>query len=233
MRRHSRQGPHLGMMLETRGFSRVAAGFLSYKGDFWLPLVLAQGSPIFHSSCKGELEVALESLQGKRDFIQDCVQDLMFLSRDDWDLGVAFQTQPGVRRLLEGKQRTSLSSRVTTGISWSPLSGLKGVKPPVESGERTRDCTPGHTGKEGPHLTMTGGLGGFTELQRLCGFLRRYDGELREPLVWRQGSQVWMREARGSASLLSSHGRGIGPLDALKKDSQGLSRVATRIPGIP
>ena len=33
-----------------------------------------------------------------------------------------------------------------------------------------------------------GGLGGFTELQRLCWFLRRYDGELREPLVWRQGS---------------------------------------------
>ena len=90
-----------------------------------------------------------------------------------------------------------------------------------------------HTGKEGPHLTMTGGLGGFTELQRLCGFLRRYDGEFREPLVWRHGSQVSMRMARGSASLLSSHGRGIGPLDALKKDSQGLSRVAERISGFP
>ena len=81
----------------------------------------------------------------------------MFLSRDDWDLGVAFQTHPGVRRHLEGKQRTSLSSRVATGISWSPLSGLKGVKPPLEFGERTRDCTPGHAGKEGPHLTKTGG----------------------------------------------------------------------------
>ena len=81
----------------------------------------------------------------------------MFLSRGDWDLGVAFQTHPGVRRRLEGKQRTSLSSRVATGISWSPLSGLKGVKPPLEFGERTRDCTPGHAGKEGPHLTMTGG----------------------------------------------------------------------------
>ena len=71
------------MTLETRGFSRVAEGFSSYEGDFWLPLVLAQGSPIFHSSCEGELEVALESLQGKRDFIQACVQDLMFLSGDD------------------------------------------------------------------------------------------------------------------------------------------------------
>ena len=80
----------------------------------------------------------------------------MFLSRDDWDLGVAFQTHPGVRRHLEGKQRTSLFSRVAMGISWSPLSGLKGVKPPLEFGKRTRDCTPGHAGKEGPHLTMTG-----------------------------------------------------------------------------
>ena len=105
------------MTLKTHGFSRVAAGYSSYEGDFWLPLVLAQGSPIFHSSCEGELEVALESLQGKRDFIQACVQDLMFLSRDDWDHGVAFQTQPGVRRLLEGKQRTSLSSRVVAGFS--------------------------------------------------------------------------------------------------------------------
>ena len=55
--------------------------FSSYDGDFWLPLVLAQGSPIFHSSCEGELGVALESLQGIRDLIYSCVQDLMFLSR--------------------------------------------------------------------------------------------------------------------------------------------------------
>ena len=30
--------------------------------------------------------------------------------------------------------------------------GLLGVKPPVEFGERTRDCTPGQAGKEGPQL---------------------------------------------------------------------------------
>ena len=90
------------MTLETRGFSRVAAGFSSYKGEFWLPLVLAQGSPIFHLSCEGELEVALLSLQGKRDFLQACVQDLMFLSRDDWDLGVAFQTPPGSQASSRG-----------------------------------------------------------------------------------------------------------------------------------
>jgi len=38
-------------------------------------------------------------------------------------------------------------------------------------------------------------------------FLTRYDGEVSEPLVGRQGSRVSMRVARASASLLSSHGR--------------------------
>ena len=52
-----------------------------------------------------------------------------------------------------------------------------------------------------------------------------YDGELREPLVWCQGSPVSIRDARGSAALLSSHGRGIGPQNGLKKESRGLSRV--------
>ena len=40
----------------------------------------------------------------------------------------------GVRPRLEGKQRTALSSRATTRISWSPLSGLKGVNPPLQFG---------------------------------------------------------------------------------------------------
>ena len=30
---------------------------------------MAQGSPVFHSSCEGELGIALELLQGKRDLI--------------------------------------------------------------------------------------------------------------------------------------------------------------------
>ena len=67
------KGPHLAMTREARGFSRVAVGFSSYHGDFRLPLVLGQGSPIIHSSCEGELGVALESLQGKRNLIQACV----------------------------------------------------------------------------------------------------------------------------------------------------------------
>src|SRR5574337_12317 len=64
-------------------------------------------------------------------------------------------------------------------------------------------------------------------------FLTRYDGEVSEPLVGRQGSRVSMRVARGSASLLPSHGRGIWPGDVLKKVSRGLSRVEAGNPGFP
>ena len=60
LRRCSGKGLHLAMTGEPRGFSRVTAGFSSYDGEFRLPLVLAQGSPIFHSSCEGKLGIALE-----------------------------------------------------------------------------------------------------------------------------------------------------------------------------
>ena len=59
------------------------------------------------------------------------------------------------------------------------------------------------------------------------------DGEFSEPLVGRQGSRVTMRVARGSASLLPSHGRGLWPRDVMKKVSRGLSRVEAGNPGFP
>ena len=46
--------------IEPRGFSRGVAGFSNYDGEFRMPLVLAQASPIFHSSCEGKLGIALE-----------------------------------------------------------------------------------------------------------------------------------------------------------------------------
>ena len=60
LRRCRWKGLHLAMTGEPRGFSQVAAGFSSYDGEFRMPLVLAQGSPIFHSSCEGKLGIALE-----------------------------------------------------------------------------------------------------------------------------------------------------------------------------
>ena len=51
-------------------------------------------------------------------------------------------------------------------------------------GERTRDCSLGHPGNEGPHILMTGASQGFSrEAAPVWGFSR-------ELLVWRQGSQV-------------------------------------------
>ena len=86
---------------------------MSYNGKFRLPLLLAQGSPVFHSSCEGELGIALESLQEKRDLIQACVQDLMFLSRGDRDLRFTYQTHPRSQASPrgEGKDPALLSSR--------------------------------------------------------------------------------------------------------------------------
>ena len=69
-----------------------------------------------------------------------------------------FPDSPGSQASSRVETKTPLFSRVAMDISWSPLSGLKGVKPPLQFGERTRDCSPGHAGKEGPHLAMTGSL---------------------------------------------------------------------------
>ena len=65
------------------------------------------------------------------------------------------------------------------------------------------------------------------------GFLSSYDGELREPLMWPQGSPVSIRVLGGSTALLLSHGRGTGPQDLLIRESRGLSRVVAGNPGFP
>ena len=85
------------------------------------------------------------------------------------DLGVAFQTHPGSQASSPGKQRTPLSSRVAPGISWTQLSGLKGVNTPVKFGERTRNCSPGQAGKEVPNLAMTVASRGFSRAAAQCG----------------------------------------------------------------
>ena len=140
----------------------------------------------------------------------------------------------GFRPRLAWTQRTPLSSRVATGISWSPLSGLKGVKPPVEFGEKNRDGSPGHAGNEGPHLAMTGVPRAFPRaVASVWGFPRGTMGSSRSLSCGSREVRSPMRVARGSASLLSSHDRGIGPQYALKKDSRGLSWVAAGSPGFP
>ena len=46
--RCSGKGLHLALTGEPRAFPRVAVGFSSYDGEFRMPVVLAQGSPMFH-----------------------------------------------------------------------------------------------------------------------------------------------------------------------------------------
>ena len=83
---------------------------------------------------------------------------------------------------------------------------------------------------KGPHLAMTGEPHGFS---RVAAGFSSYDGELREPPLWPQGSPVSIRVVRGSPALLSSNGRGIGPQNLLKGQSRGLSRSAAGNPGFP
>ena len=89
---------------------------------------VAPGKSSLHSSCEGELGIALESLQGKYTSSRVVSRNSVFLSSGNRDLGVEFKFHPVVSPRLEWEQRTPISSRVATGSSWSPLSVLKGVK---------------------------------------------------------------------------------------------------------
>ena len=103
-----------------------------------------------------------------------------------WEIdGETVETR-GVRPRLEGKQRTALSSRAATRISWSPLSRLKGIHPTLQFEERTRDCSPGQAGKEGPHLAMTGASHGFPQAAAPLGVFSRGTTRTSGPLPEQQ-----------------------------------------------
>ena len=155
----------------------------------------------------------------------------MFLSNGDRDLGVAFQTHLVSQALSRGEAKDSILLSSCDGYLLEPTKWLKGSQACCgvwreDSGLLSRTCR-----KRRPSFHYYGGVSWvFTSCGARGGFLPRHDEDLREHLVRRQGSQVSMRLARGSASLLSCHDRGFGPQDALKKDSQGLSRVAAGNP---
>ena len=157
----------------------------------------------------------------------------MFVSRGDRDLGVAFLMHPGSQSLSRGEAKDSALLSSCDGYLLEPTEWPKGSQASCgvwreDSGLLSRPYS-----KRRPSSREDWGVSWvFSSCGSSVVLLTRYNGELREPLLWRQGSQVSMRVARGSASLLSSHGRGIRPLDALK-DSQDLSRVLARIPGFP
>ena len=147
---------------------------------------------------------------------------------------MAFQTHPGSQISSRGEAKDSalISSRDRNLLE--PTECPKGGQASCgvwreDLGLLSRPCR-----KRKSSNRDDGGLSWvFSSCSTSVGFLMRYDGELRETLVWHQGSQVSMHVSRRSASLLSSHGRGIGPQDALKKDSRDLSRVAAENPLFP
>ena len=141
----------------------------------------------------------------------------MFLSSSERDLGVVFKVHLG----------SLASSRVEAKNSVLLLSCHPYLLKPIEwpKGSQAscgvlRDCSLGPAGKEGPHLSMTGhSCGFFRAAEGRAVFPSNYNGELMEPLGWPQGSPIYIRVVRGSAALLSSHGREIGPQDVLKGES--------------
>ena len=127
------------------------------------------------------------------------------VSREEKDLGIALQTPPGSQASPRGEAKDCalLSSRDADLLE--PTESPQG-NPSYSSVWREDSGLLSRPGrKRRPSAREDGGISGVSSS---CGahggFLPRHDEDLREPLVRRQGSQVCMREVRGSASLLSS-----------------------------
>ena len=157
----------------------------------------------------------------------------MFHSRGDRDLGVAFQTHPGSQASCRREAKDSALLSSCDGHLLEPTLWPKGSQASCEVwredlGLLSRPCR-----KRGPHLAMMGAYRGFSQgAVPGWGFSRDRKGSSGR-LLRCHGSQVSMDVAWGSASLLSSHGRGIEPQDASKKNSRGLSRGVAGNPGFP
>ena len=139
------------------------------------------------------------------------------------EANVPLQGRPGSRGCIpdalgetsihfEWKQRSPLCSRIATGISWSSVGGLKGVKPPEAFGERPRDWSLGHAGDEGPHLSMTAESRGCSRAAApVCGFSRGTTArsvslswgarEVGSPCEWRGGARHCSRAMVGESGL--------------------------------
>ena len=144
----------------------------------------------------------------------------MFLSKGHRDLRFAFQTHPGSQASCRREAKDSALLSSCDGHLLEPTLWPKRSQASCEVWRMDQGLLSRSGRKRSPQSRDDGGVSWvFPSCGASVWFLTRYDGELREPLMWRQGSQVSMRMARGSVSLLSSHGRGIRPQDALKKDS--------------
>ena len=102
----------------------------------------------------------------------------ILMDRGDW-----YAASPGesglVSRGSQGLRSPLESRRGSLGAPERP----QGSPPPLPVGERTRDCSPGHAGKEGPQLARTGAQGASERR----GILWRWRGPSGLRWVWRNG----------------------------------------------
>ena len=223
LRSCSGKGPHLAMTGEPRGFSRVGAGFSGYDGELREPLVLPQGSPISIGVARGSWGLLSSHCRANRPHEGLFPETPCSSPVVTGPSGMHSRFTWRVRPRLEWNQRTALLSSCN-GYLLEPIECPEGSQASCgvlreDSGLPSRPCR-----KSRASCRNDGGISWFIFelLQDMWGF-SRFDGELREPLVWPQGSQISIRDARGSVALLSSQGSGIGPQDALKGESRGLS----------
>jgi len=132
LRRCSGKGLHLTMTGEPRGFSRVAVGFSSYDGELREPVLLPQGSRISIRVARESWGLLSSHSRANRPHLGLCPETTCSSPVGTGNSGLHSRFTQGVRPRFVWKQRTPLSSQAATGNSRSPLSGLKGFKPPVE-----------------------------------------------------------------------------------------------------
>ena len=121
-------------------------------------------------------------------------RNYVFLSSGDRDLRVAFKIHPGSQASSRVAAKYSAFLSSSDGYLLEPIEGPKGSQASCgvlreNSGLLSRPCR-----KRRASSCDDGGISCFFFFFLSCGgsvgFLTSYDGELREPLMWRQGSPV-------------------------------------------
>ena len=163
---------------------RLEAEFSNYDGKFRLPLVLTVGRPIFHSNCEGEMEVARVTVGQNRPHLGLCLGHNVPLQGRQGSRG-CIPNSPGESGLVsrEAKDSALLSSR--TGYFLDPTEWPKGSQSSCEVWREDQGLLSRSGRKRRPPSLLDGGiLWFFSNCGATVGFLTRYDGVLREPLVW-------------------------------------------------
>ena len=161
LRRCTGKGLHLAKTGEPRGFSRVAAGFSSYDGEFRMPLVLAQ-------EVQSSIRLAMDSwgllpsdCRANRPHLVLCPEANIPLLGQQESRG-CIPDSPGESGLISIGSKELRSPLESRRLFFGAPEWPKGVKHPLEFGEKTLDGSSGHAGNESPHLAMTGSSRGFS-----------------------------------------------------------------------